>query len=137
MYKYVDRPAAELDPTSRLVLGAMRTWVVQVGQGQCPGTSIGAAFAGRNMIAALHPLLRMMALLNRGGLDNFAFCRVACNHVSEHEAIFLQLMDDAQAGRAMSLRRAIAMLVEEEYVGELFDAVVALGCAKRDVANPA
>lgn len=132
MYAYVDRPASEIEPVSRLVLWAMRRWVALTGQRRCPATTIGAAFAGRNMIAALHPLLRMMALLNRGGLENFAFCRVACNHVSEHEAILLQLVDDAQAGRVMTLRGTIAMLVEDEFAGDLFEAVVALGGSMRD-----
>lgn len=71
MYAFVDRPVSQLDPANHLLVWAMRSWVEVVGQKQCPGHAIGAAFARRNMIAGLQPFLRMMAVLNRGGLENF------------------------------------------------------------------
>lgn len=127
MYAIVDRPVAELEPSSRLLVWAMRSWVEAVGRRQCPGLVIGPAFAKQNMIASLKPFLRMMAGLNRGGLENLEFCRLACTHVSEHEAILLQLVSDAGGGEVLIVRDTLSMLVEEEYVGDLFEAVVRLG----------
>ena len=111
MYAFVDRPVSDLEPASQLLVWAMRNWVEAIGQKHCPGLVIGTTFARRNMIAGLQPFLRMMAVLNRGGLENFEFCRLACNHVSEHEAILLQLVDEArgnvaEAARALGISRA-------------------------------
>ncbi|PKB13524.1 hypothetical protein B0I00_3329 [Novosphingobium kunmingense] len=127
MYAFVDRPLAQLDAASRLLVWAMRSWVEAVGRRQCPGFVIGTAFARHNMIAGIQPFLRMMAGLNRGGLENLEFCRLACNHVSEHEAILLQLVSDARSQEVVSVRDTLSILVEEDYVGDLFEAVVRLG----------
>lgn len=129
MYAFVDRPVSELSHEGQLLIWAMRSWVVSVGKKACPGTGIGKVFAGRNMIAALQPFLRMMALFNRGGLENFEFCQLACNHVSEHEAIFLQLVSDARSNEALIVRHTLSILVEEEFVGDLFEAIVTLSGA--------
>lgn len=127
MYAFVDRPVSKLDPASQLLVWAMRRWVEAVGQKQCPGHAIGAAFARRNMIAGLQPFLRMMAVLNRWGLENFEFCRLTCNHVSEHEAILLQVIGEARGNQAESLPSTLSMLVEEECVAMLFETVLTLG----------
>lgn len=127
MYAIVDRPVSQLDPANQLLVWAMRSWVEAVGQKQCPGHAIGAAFAKRNMIAGLQPFLRMMAMLNRWGLENFEFCRLACNHVSEHEAILLQVISKARGNQAESLPGTLSLLVEEECVAVLFETVLTLG----------
>ena len=129
MYAFVDRPVSQLDPASQLLVWAMRSWVETVGQKQCPGHAIGAAFARRNMIAGLQPFLRMMAVLNRWGLENFEFCRLACNHISEHEAILLQMIGEARGNRAESLPGTLSLLVEEECVAVLFETILTLGKA--------
>lgn len=129
MYAFVDRPVSQLDPASQLLVWAMRSWVETVGQKQCPGHAIGAAFARRNMIAGLQPFLRMMAVLNRWGLENFEFCRLACNHISEHEAILLQMIGEARGNRAESLPSTLSLLVEEECVAVLFETILTLGKA--------
>lgn len=63
MYAFVNRRVSQLDPANQFLVWAMRGWVEAVGQKQCPGQAIGAAFARQNMIAGLHPFLRMMAVL--------------------------------------------------------------------------
>lgn len=127
MYAFVDRPVSQLDLASQLLVWAMRGWVEAVGQKQCPGHAVGVAFARRNMIAGLQPFLRMMAVLNRGGLENFEFCRLACNHVSEHEAILLQMISEARGNQAVDLPGTLSLLVEEEYVAVLLETVLTLG----------
>lgn len=129
MYAFVDHPVSQLDPANQLLVWAMRGWVEAVGQKQCPGIAIGSAFARRNMITGLQPFLRMMAVLNRGGLENFEFCRLACNHVSEHEAILLQMIGEARGNYGASLRNTLSLLVDEEWVTALFETVLRLGNA--------
>lgn len=109
MYGYVDRPVAQLDPTSQLLMWATRSWVELGGRRQCPGHAIGAAFARRNMMAGLQPFLRLIATDNRAGLENFMSSRLACCHVSEHETILLQVVDEASASLGARIA-AIALI---------------------------
>ncbi|AMK21614.1 hypothetical protein [Sphingobium sp. TKS] len=129
MYAFVDRPVNDLEPGGRLLVWAMRSWVLSMGRKTCPGAVIGKAFLERNMIAGLQPFLRMMALFNRGGLENFEFCRLACNRVSEHEAILLQLVSEVRGDHAMNVRNTLPLLVEDEYSSDLFDSILAFGAA--------
>lgn len=127
MYDFLDRPVTGLDHGGRFLIWSMRSWVKAMGERQCPGGVLGAAFAHWHMIAGLQPFLRAMALFNRHGLATFQFCALACNHVSEHEAIILSLVCDLHDARPEALRDTLALLVEEDSIGELIAALSALG----------
>jgi hypothetical protein len=127
MYDFLDRPVTGLDHGGRFMVWSMRSWVKAMTERHCPGSAIGAAFARWNMIAGLQPFLRVMALINRHGLENFQFCALACNHVSEHEAIILALVCSLRDARPEALRDTLALLVEEDSIGELLAALSALG----------
>jgi hypothetical protein len=127
MYDFLDRPVTTLDHGGRFLIWAMRSWVKAMGERQCPGGALGSAFARRNMIAGLQPFLRMMALFNRSGLETFQFCALACNHVSEHEAIIVSLVCALRDERPETLRDTLALLVEEDSLGDLLAALTALG----------
>lgn len=128
MYDFVDRPVTSLDHGSRFLVWSMRSWVLAMADRQCPGGKIAGPFARWGMLPGLHPFLRMMALFNRHGLANFEFCALACNHVSEHEAIILQLVNPG--GRAGTERYdTLTLLVEEECLGDLIVAIAGLSSA--------
>lgn len=127
MYDFLDRPVTNLDHGGRFLIWSMRSWVTAMAGRQCPGTALGAAFAQWNMIAGLHPFLRMMALFNRNALDPFQFCALTCNHVSEHEAIVLSLICGLRDLRPDALRDTLAMLIDEDSIGDLLGALSALG----------
>ncbi|MBW8753393.1 MAG: hypothetical protein JF595_04475 [Sphingomonadales bacterium] len=127
MYDFLDRPVTDLDHGGRFLVWSMRSWVKAMGLRQCPGTALGAAFARWSMIAGLQPFLRMMTLFNRNGLETFQFCALACNHVSEHEAIILSLVCALRDERPEMLRDTLALLVEEDSLGDLLGALTALG----------
>lgn len=127
MYDFLDRPVTSLDHGGRFLIWSMRSWVKAMGDRQCPATAIGNAFARWNMIRGLQPFLRMMALFNRTGLETFQFCALPCNHVSEHEAIILSLVCSLDGGRPDVLRDTLAMLVEEDSIGELLASMGSLG----------
>lgn len=127
MYDFLDRPVTSLDPGGRFLIWSMRSWVKAMGERQCPANAIGNAFARWNMIRGLQPFLRMMALFNRSGLETFQFCSLPCNHVSEHEALILGLVCGLNDGRPDVLRDTLAMLVEEDSIGELIDSLGSLG----------
>lgn len=127
MYDFLDRPVTALDRGGRLLVWSMRSWVKAMGDRQCPGSVLGGAFAGHGVIAGLQPFLRMMALFNRSGLENFQFCTLACNHVSEHEAIILSLVCGLDDLRPQALGDTLALLVEEDSIGDVIVALSALG----------
>ncbi len=131
MYEFVDRPVAQLDRGGQLLVWAMRNWVAAVGARQCPGGRIAGGFAAWEMLPGLHPFLRMMALFNRHGLANLEFCSPRCPRVSEHEAIILQLVASAQAGTGSGTVATLALLAEEDRIGELALAVGQLARAMR------
>jgi len=127
MYDFLDRPVTTLDHGGRFLVWSMRSWVKAMGERQCPASTIANAFARWNMIAGLQPFLRMMTLFNRNGLETFQFCALACNHISEHEAIILSLVCALRDERPEVLRDTLALLVEEDTIGDLLTALSALG----------
>ena len=109
MYDFIDRPVTDLDHGGRFLVWCMRSWAKCAASRQCPGSALGRPFARRNMIAGLQPFLRMMMLFNCHGLVTFQFCALACNHVSEHEAIILSLVCALRDERPEMLRDLTAL----------------------------
>jgi hypothetical protein len=127
MYDFLDRPVTSRDHGGRFLVWSMRSWVKAMGERQCPAGVVAGAFARWNMIAALQPFLRMMALFNRSGLETFQFCALTCNHVSEHEAIILSLVCALGDARPDALRDTLALLIEEDSIGDVLAALATLG----------
>ena len=134
MYDFVDRPIPTLDRGGRFLVWSMRSWVKAMGDRQCPATVIGGAFARWNLIRALQPFLKAMTIFNRAGLETFHFCALPCNHVSEHEAIILSLVCALRDDRPDALQGTLALLVEEDSIGDLIEALTALGGAMDEAA---
>lgn len=129
MYDFLDRPVTSLDHGGRFLVWSARSWVNAVSQRKCPASAIAPAFAKWNMLQGLQPFLRMMALFNRHGLENFHFYALPCNHVSEHEAIIITLMCSLRDARPDAVRETLDLLVEEEAVGDLILSLTHLGQA--------
>jgi hypothetical protein len=127
MYDFLDRPVTSLDPGGRFLIWSMRSWVKAMSDRSCPASVLGNAFARWGMIAGLQPFLRMMAVFNRSGLETFQFCALACNHVSEHEAIILSLVCSLNEGRPEAVCDTLALLVEEDAITDCITAFAALG----------
>lgn len=129
MYEFLDRPVTILNPGARFLVWSMRNWVKAVGKRACPVSAIAPAFGRWNVISGLQPFLRIMALLNRHGLETFHFCAPQCNHVSEHEALLLSLICEVREPRPQAIRDTLAMLIEEEKVADTFVALSELAQA--------
>lgn len=134
MYEFVDRPVTGLDHGARFLIWSMRSWVKAMGERTCPAGAIAPAFAQWRMLAGLQPFLRVMALLNRHGLENFQFCALPCNRVSEHEAIIVSLLCNLRQGRSALVHDTLALLAEEEAIGDLPTSLGALGMAMNAAA---
>jgi hypothetical protein len=129
MYEFLDRPVTGLDHGGRFLVWSMRSWVGAAGEKTCPANRLAPAFARWQMLSGFQPFLRMMALFNRYGLAELGFGALRCNHVSEHEAIILSLLASLRDGRRARLPATLAMLVDEDGIGGLIEALAQLGNA--------
>lgn len=129
MYEFVDRPVTSLDHGGRFLVWSMRSWVKAMGERTCPAGAIAPAFGQWRMLSGLQPFLRIMALFNRHGLENFQFCALPCNHVSEHEAIIVSLICNLREGRSDLVHDTLTLLVDEEAIGDLLSSLSLLGTA--------
>jgi len=127
VYDFIDRPITDLNHGGRVLIWSMRSWVKAMGERTCPASVVASAFARWNMLPGLQPFLRAMALFNRHGLENFQFCPLQCNHVSEHEAIIVSLLRALREERPEAVRTTLALLVEEEALGDLIVSLTRLG----------
>jgi hypothetical protein len=127
MYDFLDRPVTGLDRGGRFLVWSMRIWVKTMGESQCPVSAIAPAFAKWGMIAGLAHFHKAMLMFNRDALEQFGFCSLHCNHISEHEAIILSLVCSLRDARPQTVRDTLALLVEEERIGDLLGALSALG----------
>lgn len=127
MYEFLDRPVTSLDKGGRFLVWSMRIWVKTVGETQCPVSAIAPAFARWQMIGGLAHFHKAMLMFNRDALETFGFCSLHCNHISEHEAIILSLICSLRDARPQDVRDTLALLVEEERIGDMLGALSALG----------
>ena len=127
MYQYVDRPLTTLDEGCRFLVWSMRAWVSAIGRKRCPAQMLAPAFAKWRMIGGLQPFHRTMLLFNRDALETFAFCSLSCPHVSEHEAVILELITSLRDRGAQATRETLELLVAEEGVGDMLETLSRLG----------
>lgn len=129
MYQYVDRPLTSLDDGCRFLVWGMRAWVTAIEHQRCPAQLLAPAFAKWRMIGGLQPFHRAMVLFNRDALETFAFCPMACTHVSEHEAVILELITSLRDRGPTETRDTLELLVGEDAVGDLLETLSRLGAA--------
>ena len=129
MYDFLDRPATDLDHGGRFLVWSMRIWVKSANDRICPARRLAPAFSSWRMLPGLSPFMGMMALFNLHALSNFGFCSLRCNHVSEHEAVVISLMCSLRDERRGRLEATLALLVDEERIGDLVTALSSLGQA--------
>ncbi|WP_067734132.1 hypothetical protein [Novosphingobium naphthalenivorans] len=127
MYQYVDRPLTTLDEGSRFLVWSMRAWVAAVGHKRCPARMLAPAFAKWRMIGGLQAFHRTMLLFNRDALETFAFCSLSCPHVSEHEAVILELVTSLRDRGPLATRKTLDLLIAEESVGDMLETLSRLG----------
>ena len=129
MYQYVDRPLSALDEGCRFLVWSMRAWVTAIGNKRCPAQTLAPVFARWRMIGGLQPFHRSMLLFNRDALETFGFCPMACDHVSEHEAMILELVTSLRDRGPCETRATLDLLIAEESVGDVLESLSKLGAA--------
>lgn len=133
MYAFVDRPVTALDHGGRFLLWTLRNWVLALTEGRCAAAAVGPAFAKWDMMPAFPAFHRMLTLLNTYGRETISVSPLACQCVSEDEALFLALINSLEERRPAMVRDTVALLVEEEHVGSMLASISCLGGAMMDV----
>lgn len=126
MYDFVDRPVSALNEGGRLLVWAMRHWVRAAAAGRCPCGDVAPAFHKHDLMPSFPHFHVMMAVLNRESREGMRFAPVACDRVSEHEALLLELIRAAQSRTPAQMRETAALLVAPDAVGTLGIALAAL-----------
>lgn len=126
MYDFVDQRVTSLDHGGRFLIWSMRSWVHALGKSKCPPSAIGPAFAKWNMIGALPHFHMAMMVLNRDALEILRFAPLGCHHVSEDEALLLNLFRSLRNNNPKVVRDTLTLMVNEDSVGSLFVALTAL-----------
>ena len=134
MYDFVDRPVTSLDRGGRFLIWALRSWTAWIGHKECPARAIAPAFARSNMIGALQPFHRTMLLINRDALENFGFCSLNCNRVSEHEAIIVTMIRMLGEDRPAAVRDTLSLLIEEDSIGDVLASLCELASRMDEAA---
>lgn len=129
MYAFVDRPVLSLDHGGRFLIWTVRNWVTAMAEGRCAAAAVGPAFAKWNLMRAFAPFHRMLTLLNLHGLQTFSVAPLQCRHVAEHEALFLAILTGVERRQPAVLHGTATLMVEEEHVPALIEAVAELGGA--------
>lgn len=119
MYQFVDRDLDQLDSGCRFLVWSMRAWVTSMSQRSCPAHTLAPAFAKWRMIGGLQAFHRTMLLFNRDALETFGFAPLACNRVSEHEALILGVIVSMRDQGPRNARETLEMMVQEDAVGDL------------------
>jgi hypothetical protein len=114
MYRFLDRPLAELDGACRLLVWAMRTWVSAAHRGRCACSRLRPGFAAAGLEPALRDFAFAMHLLNREGSGQLRFHPPERDQVGDDEAQLLALFA-AAIGGAPELERMAAQLVRAPY----------------------
>jgi hypothetical protein len=133
MYDFIDRPVTALDPGGRFLVWTLRNWVRASTEGRCPAAAVGPAFAKWHMMGAFPAFHRMLSLINAHGSQTFCVAPVDCRTVTEHEALFLALVNGLEKRKPALLRDTIAMMIEDEHVGGILAAVSMVGGAMKEV----
>ncbi len=111
MYRYIDREIATLNRRERVLLLAMRDWIVAARRGRCPVEAISLRFVSHRVVGGIEPFHAVMTTLARFGRQRLVLCCPCTPRVAEDEAILLAALvgTGAIAGR----RRDLAHLVKD------------------------
>lgn len=132
MYDFLDRKIADLDTGGRLLVWAMRNWVVAHCAERSPSEVIAPAFANRNLAAGTAHFDAMMEIIGRNSRETFGFGPPRCKHIREHEALFLSLIHGMHMSRIDNVRATLQLMVHDNAIAEVMPAIAALSEAMAD-----
>lgn len=134
MYSLIDQSTERLCRGSHFLLWAMRGWIYAMEKQKCPPAALGPGFSCAGLLTALPHFNQVMGLLNRNSLENVAVAPMPCQRITEDEAIILALWRDLAFARTDIVHGTLALLVEEDAITPLYQAMATI-CDRMKDAN--
>ncbi|MFT3967902.1 MAG: hypothetical protein QM690_18685 [Sphingobium sp.] len=125
MYDLVDRPAAMLGRSGRLLLWAMRGWHRAQDSGTAPPVALNRAFASLGIAPILSDFHVAMSLLTTMGPDRISRSPLDSPRIGEGEAVLLTLWADTASKREDQAERTLTLLTGQNLAGPLSSAMAA------------
>lgn len=119
MYRYLDRPLAQLDARAAFLVAAMREWVSTVQRQQCPCRATAFRFKAIGLEEVAGDFGMAMHTLNGEGLAPLRFGAPCRATVSDDEAKLLALFDAPVDNGPEIVQRLAAALVDQTAVTRL------------------
>ncbi|MCG2840600.1 hypothetical protein L6Q21_06355 [Sandaracinobacter sp. RS1-74] len=121
MYSLLDRPTDALDPGSRLLVTAMRAWVLAIAARRCPRQGVAQVLAEAEAPPLADRFHRLMRLLHREGNQPMRFGQMAKPRITEAEALMLTLWIDMAEDRAPRALATIELMVKPIAIGPMLN----------------
>lgn len=114
MYAFVDRQLDELDEGGRFLLHAVRGWARERNGRRPPDAVLVPLFRQSGVKAAWPSFNLAMTIIAADALLPFRFAATRYDHVTDDEAIILQIFQSLQSGDVERVRETVALLVTPE-----------------------
>lgn len=126
MYRFIDSRLCDQPPAVRILVMAMRHWVIGAVNGRCVCHVIGCAFRSLGLAPALDDFHLAMRTLYNNALVPLTFGSFDRSTITEHEAILLGALAAAGDPERGNLRAISRSLVHADMAPALAQALVSL-----------
>jgi hypothetical protein len=126
MYRFIDARLCDQSPAVRILVLAMRHWVIGAVNGRCVCHVVGCAFRSLKLDPALDDFHLAMRTLYNNALVSLTFGSFDRSTITEHEAILLGALAAASEAENGSLQAVSRGLVHADMAPVLAQALVSL-----------
>ena len=126
MYRFIDARLCDQPPAVRILVLAMRHWVIGAVNGRCVCHVVGCAFRSLNLEPALDDFHLAMRTLYNNALVSLTFGSFDRSTITEHEAILLGALAAASEAENGSLQAVSRGLVHADMAPVLTQALASL-----------
>lgn len=126
MYRFIDARLSDQPPAVRILVLAMRHWVIGAVNGRCVCHVVGCAFRSLKLEPALDDFHLAMRTLYNNALVSLTFGSFDRSTITEHEAILLGALAAASEAENGSLQAVSRGLVHADMAPVLIQALGSL-----------
>jgi hypothetical protein len=126
MYRFIDARLCDQPPAVRILVLAMRHWIIGAVNGRCVCHVVGCAFRSLKLEPALDDFHLAMRTLYNNALVSLTFGSFDRSTITEHEAILLGALAAAGEARSSSIQAVSRGLVHADMAPALTQALASL-----------
>ena len=129
MYQYLDGRVIDLREGERVLVWAMRRWLLAVRRGECPLQPVGAMFSAHRVLPGLASFHEVMDLVSRRTRQNLAFAPLRCRRIADGEALLLSMIRGVLHRPPAQTFATATLIVGDPNADVLISALVSLAAA--------